>query len=122
MLDNYSKPNFITFTPEGILHIHASNIEEAKIAIKQLKIKKKEITLAKKQVLINQRIIRAEYTDATRRRGTMLQGGKGLGTFVRSVQRIQRNSVKVDLANKLAPLEKEISGMRRFSPPLIKAF
>lgn len=108
MISNIPEQNFVTVSPDGTLSFHIANIQEAKLAIKQLKIKKKEISLAKKQIIVNQRMIRAEYTDSTRRQGSMMRGGKGFGSFVRSIQRTQRSVAKIELANKLAPLEKEI--------------
>jgi len=107
MNNSLSDPKYLTFSPDDSLEIHVNNINEAKIALKQLKIKKKEISLEKKQIILQQRAIRAEYTDATRRQGSMMRGGKGFGSFVRSIQTMQRNSAKIALANKIAPLERE---------------
>ena len=106
-MDNSIVPDYFTLSPEGELQIRVQNVREAKLAIKQLKIKKKELALAKKQIVMNQKIIRAEYTEARRRQGPMMRGGKTFGSIIRSVQSAQRYGAKVDLANKLAPLDRE---------------
>jgi len=107
MLDNYSEPQFVTMSQDGKLSIQAKNVQEAKIALKQLKAMKKGIALAKKEIVTKQQIIRAEYTDKNRRQAPMMRGGKGLGGIIRTVQRAERESAKINLANNLAPLEKE---------------
>jgi hypothetical protein len=108
VMDNsLQEQNYVTILPNGNLEIRVNNITEAKIALKQLKLKKREISLEKKQITLSQKAIRSEYTDATRRQGPMMRGGKGFGSFIRSAQTIQRNSAKIALGNKLAPLEKE---------------
>jgi hypothetical protein len=107
MIDNSSESEYVVLTSDGHLSVQANNIQEAKIAIKQLKIKKKEYSLAKKEIVLQQQLIKAEFTDKNRRQGAMMRGGGGIGKFVRTIQNVQRDTNKIDLANKLAPLEKQ---------------
>ncbi|MEP7342764.1 MAG: hypothetical protein ABI977_33855 [Acidobacteriota bacterium] len=87
--------------------VTARTITEAKLAIKELKLRKKELSLLKRQVTEQERAIRAEYTHSVRQRGSKLQGGGGIGRFIRVVQTASRDSARRNLANRLAPYEQE---------------
>lgn len=89
------------------IHLNIYSVAEAKLAIKELKIKKKEVALAKKEVVLRQQAIRADYTDNSRRKGSMMQGGGKFGRLVRGVQRASRDADKQKLANQLRPLEEQ---------------
>lgn len=93
---------------------NVSSLAEAKIALKELKLKKKEFGLLKREISARQKEIRTAYTHEVRSRGSVMRGGGGFGKFVRAVQTISRDSKRADLANDLAPLEREkmrIEGM-----------
>lgn len=99
--------NFVTITDAGELRISARSIAETKIAIKELKLKKKEYALVKRKIHQNQKQIRAEYTDRVRQRGSKFRGGGSIGSFVRTVQTINRDDDRRTLAQQLAPLEQQ---------------
>jgi hypothetical protein len=105
MLPNQS--SFVTIINNSELHVSARSIAEARIAIKELKLKKKEYTLIKREISQNQKQIRAEYTDQVRQRGSKFRGGGSIGSFVRTVQTINRDSQRRTLAQELAPLEQQ---------------
>lgn len=81
------------------------SVAEAKITIKCLKLKKKEYALAKKEISQQQKEIRATYTEQVRQRGSKFIGGGGIGRIVRTVQTINRDADRRNLAEALAPLE-----------------
>ncbi len=98
---------FVTITEDGQLLVSAKSIAEAKIAIKELKLKKKEYALIKREISQQQKQIRAEYTDRVRQRGSKFRGGGSIGSFVRTVQTINRDADRRLLAQQLAPLEQK---------------
>ena len=99
--------NFVTITDAGELRVSARSIPETKIAIKELKLKKKEYALVKRKIHQNQKQIRAEYTYRVRQRGSKFRGGGSIGSFVRTVQTINRDDDRRTLAQQLAPLEQQ---------------
>lgn len=99
--------SFVTITDDGKLSISAQSVAEAKIAIKEMKLKKKEYSLIKREISQQQKQIRAEYTDTVRRRGSKVRGGGSLGSFIRTVQTINRDAERSALARQLAPLEQQ---------------
>jgi hypothetical protein len=99
--------SFVMITDDGKLHISVQSLAEAKIAIKELKLKKKEYAFVKREISQQQKIIRAEYTDRVRQRGSKLRGGGTIGRLVRTVQTINRDADRRALAQQLAPLEQQ---------------
>ena len=69
--------------------------------------KKKELSLSKRAIIQEQREIRADYIDLVRRRGSKFIGGGSIGRIIRSFQTLDRDAVRRQLANELAPLEEE---------------
>lgn len=105
-MDTQSGQNSIVkFTPEMNISLHS--LADAKRALKELKLKKKEYVLAKRDISQRQKLIRAEYTDTVRRRGSKFRGGGGLGSFIRTVQTFSRDAERSALAQQLAPLEQQ---------------
>ncbi|GET37423.1 hypothetical protein [Microseira wollei] len=98
---------FVSITEDGQLLVSAKSIAEAKIAIKELKLKKKEYALIKREISQQQKQIRAAYTDRVRQRGSKFRGGGSIGSFVRTVQTINRDADRRLLAQQLAPLEQK---------------
>ncbi|HAZ43283.1 MAG TPA: hypothetical protein DDW76_31075 [Cyanobacteria bacterium UBA11369] len=105
--DMLPQNGFVTITEDGQLLVSAKSIAEAKIAIKELKLKKKEYALIKREISQQQKQIRAEYTDRVRQRGSKFRGGGSIGSFVRTVQTINRDADRRLLAQQLAPLEQK---------------
>lgn len=105
MLSN--QDSFVIITNDGELLVSAQSVAEAKIALKELKLKKKEYTLVKREISQQQRQIRAEYTDKVRQRGSKFRGGGNIGSFVRTIQTINRDADRRTLAQELAPLEQQ---------------
>jgi len=105
MLPNQN--SFLTITDDGELRISAQSVAEAKIAIKELKLEKKEYALVKREISHQQKQIRAEYTDTVRQRGSKFRGGGSVGHLVRTVQTINRDADRRNLAQQLAPLEQQ---------------
>jgi len=99
--------SFVTISPDGQITVEARSLQEAKLALKELKLKKKELSLLKRQVTEQERAIRAGYTDAVRRRGSKIQGGGGIGRFIRMMQTASRDSARRNLAEQLAHYEQE---------------
>jgi len=97
--------SYINISPSGEITLYAKTTAEAKLALKELKLKKKEYSLQKRQIKEQQRIIRAEYTQTVRQRGSKFIGGGGIGRIIRDVQTISRDAKRRDLANQLAPYE-----------------
>jgi transcription initiation factor TFIIIB Brf1 subunit/transcription initiation factor TFIIB len=93
--------SFVTILNSGEIRISSQTIPEAKIAIKELKLKKKEYTLEKKGVIQKQKEIRANYTDAMRRRSA-----PSTHFFPRREIRV-RDDARRDLAKALQPLEQQ---------------
>lgn len=89
------------------VEITVKNKAEAKLALKELKLKKKEFALRKREINEQQRIIRANYTHDIRGRGSKLRGGGTFGRIVRVFQTTSRDSARANLANNLAPYERQ---------------
>ncbi|HAX76508.1 MAG TPA: hypothetical protein DCY88_11875 [Cyanobacteria bacterium UBA11372] len=98
---------FVSITEDGQLLVSANSIAEVKIAIKELKLKKKEYALIKREISQQQKQIRADYTDRVRQRGSKFRGGGSIGSFVRTIQTINRDAERRLLAEQLAPLEQK---------------
>ncbi len=103
MLPNQN--SFVNISNNGDLNVSAKSVAEAKIAIKELKLKKREYALAKREISQQQKLIRAEYTNSVRQKGSKFIGGGGFGRLVRTVQTISRDVDRRTLAQELAPLE-----------------
>ena len=101
-------PGFVQVDGSDI-HVRFNTAAEGKIALKELKLKRKEYSLLKRQINEREREIRAQYTDQTRRQGSMMRGGGGFGKFIRGIESISRDSQRANLAKALAPLEKQKS-------------
>jgi hypothetical protein len=99
--------SFVTITADGELRFSVRSVAEAKIAIKELKLKKKEYALVKREITQHQKQIRAEYTDSVRKRGSKFRGGGSIGRLVRTVQTINRDTARRNLAQELAPSEEQ---------------
>jgi cobalamin biosynthesis Co2+ chelatase CbiK len=105
MLPNHK--SFIEITTDGEILISATSVAELKFAIKELKLKKKEYALVKREISQSQKIIRAEYTDSVRQKGSKFIGGGNIGRFVRNIQTVNRDIDRRTLAQELAPLEQQ---------------
>ncbi|MEH2264323.1 hypothetical protein [Nostoc sp.] len=101
------KSSFVTIDGDSQLHISFQSSAEAKIAIKELKLKKKEYAFVKREISQQQKIIRAEYTDKVRQRGSKIRGGGSIGRVVRTIQTINRDGDRRALAQQLTPLEQQ---------------
>ncbi|WP_373526720.1 hypothetical protein [Nostoc sp.] len=97
--------NFVSIDDDGKFHISVESVQDAKIAIKELKLKKKEYALVKREISQQQKVIRAKYTENVRQRGSKIRGGGGLGQLIRTVQTSNRDADRRALAQELAPLE-----------------
>jgi hypothetical protein len=96
--------------------VNVNSVDEAKLALKELKLKKKEFGLLKRSITEKQKEIRADYTGDVRSRGSMMRGGGGLGKLVRVMQSASRDARRAQLARNLEPLEakkQEIEAMIR---------
>ena len=96
-----SSKSFVTILNSGEINISSQTIPEAKIAIKELKLKKKEYNLEKKGIIQKQKEIRANYTDAIRRRRSPSRH------FFPSTEIRIRDDARRDLAKALQPLEQQ---------------
>ncbi|MEH2459910.1 hypothetical protein [Nostoc sp.] len=101
------KSSFVTINGDSKSHISVQSLTEAKIAIKELKLKKKEYAFVKREISQQQKIIRAEYTDKVRQRGSKVRGGGTIARFARTFQTINRDADRSVLAQRLAPLEQQ---------------
>jgi len=106
-MDNQSVQNSIVKFTDTEVDISLQSVADAKRALKELRLKKKEYALAKRDISQRQKLIRAEYTDTVRRRGSKFRGGGGLGSFIRTVQTFSRDAERSALAQQLAPLERQ---------------
>jgi hypothetical protein len=97
----------VNVTADGELHVSVKSLAEAKIALKELKLKKREYALVKREISQTQKLIRAEYTNEVRQRGSKFIGGGSVGRFVRTIQTINRDADRRTLAQELAPLEQQ---------------
>lgn len=107
--------SLVTISQDGEVTVSVTTLAEAKLALKELKLKKKEFTLLKKQVSEQERQIRADYADRTRRHGSRFQGGGTIGRIIRISQTASRDSARRELAQQLAPYEnqkREIEAIR----------
>jgi hypothetical protein len=91
----------------NVIRVRTNSLDEAKMAIKELKLMKKQYALSKRTVGEEQKRIRAQYTQEVRSRGSMMRGGGGIGRFVRDIQSGSRDNRKARLASDLAPLEQK---------------
>jgi hypothetical protein len=87
------------------IRVNVSTLDEARLAIKQLKQKKKEFSLEKRTVAAEQKAIRAKYSAEVQSRGGLVQGGGDFGRFVRLLQSDARERRRSRLASDLAPYE-----------------
>lgn len=87
------------------LSCNVESVEQAKLAIKELKILKRGYVIKKKLLSDQIKAQRFEYSQEVKRRGSMMRGGGGIGRFVRSIQSISRDSKRAKLASALDPLE-----------------
>lgn len=85
--------------------------EEAKDVIKQLKLKKKELTAAKAIIAKQIAEVRAEHRSAVAQRGAKMQGGGGLGKFVRRLQTTTRDHERRTTDNAVKALEAKKSSI-----------
>ena len=106
-MDTHSSQNSIIKFTDTEMDISLHSVAGAKRVLKELKLKKKEYALAKRDISQRQKLIRAEYTDTVRRRGSKFRGGGGLGSFIRTVQTFSRDAERSALAQQLAPLERQ---------------
>lgn len=82
-------------------------ISDARLAIKHLKLLKKEVKLRRSAICKEQRDIRANHTDANRRRGAAPRGrGIIMGVF-RTIHRIDKGLAQGNFANSIASLEEQ---------------
>jgi hypothetical protein len=95
----------------GDIKIQAKNIDEAKVAIKELKLRKKQLALSKKELSNQIAQIRANYRLESAKRGSMMRGGGGLGKFVRGMEQINRNAARIQKEKSIDPLEKQKAHM-----------
>lgn len=105
--------SYVTILPNGEIHVTGDSVPEVKLALKELKLKKKAYSLTKREVMQKQRAIRASYTEQVRQQGSKFRGGGGIGSFVRTVQTISRDTARRQLANELAPLEQQKANIER---------
>lgn len=119
MLPNHN--SFVTIAVDGDVHVSARSVVEAKIAIKELKLKKKDYTLIKREISQNQKQLRANYTDGVRQRGSKFRGGGSIGSFVRTVQTINHDAERRNLAQELTPLEQQKNAVERIINEIDKA-
>jgi hypothetical protein len=103
----------VVFLDNGDIHLNVGTVEEAKLAIKQLKLKKKEYAVAKKAVTNEMSQIRATRSQQVAQQGSMMRGGGNVGKTVRTFERIGRDADKRKHANTLAPLEAQKAAIAR---------
>lgn len=106
-MDTQSGQNSIVTFTDTEVNVSFHSVADAKRVLKELKLKKKEYALAKRDISQRQKLIRAEYTDTVRRRGSKFRGGGSLGSFIRTVQTFSRDAERSALAQELAPLERQ---------------
>ncbi len=111
MLPNQDR--LVTISDNGELCVSINSTADAKIAIKELKLKKKEYALVKREISQHQKQIRSEYTDKVRLRGSKVRGGGSIGSFVRTVQTINRDADRRTLTQQLAPLDQQKNAVNR---------
>ncbi|HXI18813.1 MAG TPA: hypothetical protein VNM48_20805 [Chloroflexota bacterium] len=95
----------VNFEPDGSINLHAKNVEQAKLALKELKLRKKELAIMKKEAAAEAREIRAAATDKNLRRGPAMRGGGSFGRFLRGMDASGRAGDRQTLAKNLAPHE-----------------
>jgi hypothetical protein len=95
----------VTFLDDGGIHLNVGSVEEAKLAIKQLKLRKKEYANLKRAVNQELAQLNAARRQQTARQGSMVRGGGNLGQTVRAFQRVSRDADRRQHAANLAPLE-----------------
>jgi DNA-directed RNA polymerase subunit RPC12/RpoP len=100
-------PQYVTVGFFGNIQVRASNAAEAKLAIKQLRLLRKTLVTRKRMATQQQQAIRAKYTDYVRRRGSKVQGRDALAKWFRSVESMDRDQKRRNLARELAPPERD---------------
>lgn len=99
---------YVKVSEDGRVTVNIQNLAEARLALQELRLLKKYLALTKRQIKEQQKAIRAEYTDGVRRRGSKFIGGGGIGRFIRVVQTGLRDNTRYQLAEALAPFDKQV--------------
>lgn len=103
---------YVSFDGKTI-SIEAKSVDEAKLALKQMRIIKAELGIRKRAVAAEQKTIRADYTNYVRSRGSLLRGGGGIGGIIRLLKIKSRDNKRAELAVRLAPLEESKQSLER---------
>lgn len=89
------------------LSVRWDGLAEAKLVIKELKLRRRLLANEKRALALQQRMLKAEYTQEVRARGSKMVGGGKLGRGIRLFQTIGRDSRRAKLARDLQPLEQQ---------------
>jgi hypothetical protein len=98
---------FVTLWPDGSAEFRIRVAAEARIVIKTLKLIKKQVRLQLREINAVLRDVRHQYTDYTRRRGSMIRGCGKVGSIVRLFQSISRDQQRSQLAENVQPLHNQ---------------
>lgn len=85
--------------------------EEAKAIIKQLKLKRKEMTAAKSDLTKQIAQVRADHRSRVAQRGAKMQGGGGIGKFVRRLETTSRDQDRRNVDKAVQLLEAKKAGV-----------
>ncbi len=97
----------VTVEPNGNLTINVSTVEEARLAIKQLRLHKRERQLQRKEIVEAQKVTRTDRRTEVARQGSKVRGGGNAGKFVRSAQTIGRDTDRHRHAGEMATFDEQ---------------
>jgi hypothetical protein len=98
---------------DGTINFSTNTTTGAKQGLAEMKLCKKAVQLQKKNLAIKAKQVRQSYTQYTRRRGHMFRGGRTVGSIIRIFQAADRDGHARQLANAMAPLDREMNRLDR---------
>ena len=95
----------VTLLDDGTVRMKWDSVDEAKLAIKQLRLKKRELNIQKRSVNAEMKELRLERREQVAQQGSKMRGGGKFGQFVRASQTAGRDHDRRQHVARLAPYE-----------------